>query len=793
MKTLADCVLLATALCLLGVGRWLSGCSAQFLASMSQCCTRGSELAKQNPDQDCANLPYGLINVQSEDIENCRITARVCCHRERRSQQCYDGIMHGRSGGVCKTRFSFDECGGKEYKKCCECCQLGLVAHRQLLRCDISSVKALNLGSYCAEAYKDCCLNGKIIATTRPPTATSAPLQPPGMCERFLGRLCEHICINTATGHVCRCREGYRLQADDKTCIRDTGSTTGGLIGTGQATDDSLCENSPCEQTCRETGTGVQCSCLLGYQLNRDGTSCDDVNECAYNTDDCQEGQECFNTMGSFTCRRILGCGTGYEMNPAGECVDMDECELGVDECEAGFECTNQPGSFRCVPRVQCGVGYNYDRTGNCVDINECDGSSCPRGTKCINTVGSYRCQRLVTCGPGYELNADESNCEDIDECARGTHDCQGLSECKNNRGSYICQCPSGYTADQSTRTCQDADECRLGLCPPNSLCQNYIGTYRCQCRKGFIANLETKRCADIDECIRFAGRVCAQTCVNTEGSYTCECRKGFELAGDNRNCRDLNECDNNPCEQRCINVYGSFQCSCNRGYRVASDGRTCEDTDECALYTGQGQGSLCMHECVNTRGSYTCSCPPGYELLQDDRSCADIKECDTGLHNCTAQQECFNIRGGYRCHDVTCPDNYVKTTPTGSSADEQRCVKGPCKVLDIDCIMERTTAISFNYLDLPSNLVTPVDLISMKAQVYGYIPKLRFRITEGNQGGWFNVTKRGLAGTVMLVRPLQGPFATTLRLDMDRLNNANLVVGRSIAYITVYVSKYNF
>ncbi|XP_078596286.1 fibulin-2-like isoform X5 [Branchiostoma floridae x Branchiostoma japonicum] len=743
MKTLADCVLLATALCLLGVGRWLSGCSAQFLASMSQCCTRGSELAKQNPDQDCANLPYGLINVQSEDIENCRITARVCCHRERRSQQCYDGIMHGRSGGVCKTRFSFDECGGKEYKKCCECCQLGLVAHRQLLRCDISSVKALNLGSYCAEAYKDCCLNGKIIATTRPPTATSAPLQPPGMCERFLGRLCEHICINTATGHVCRCREGYRLQADDKTCIRDTGSTTGGLIGTGQATDDSLCENSPCEQTCRETGTGVQCSCLLGYQLNRDGTSCDDVNECAYNTDDCQEGQECFNTMGSFTCRRILGCGTGYEMNPAGECVDMDECELGVDECEAGFECTNQPGSFRCVPRVQCGVGYNYDRTGNCVDINECDGSSCPRGTKCINTVGSYRCQRLVTCGPGYELNADESNCEDIDECARGTHDCQGLSECKNNRGSYICQCPSGYTADQSTRTCQD-----------------------------------------IDECIRFAGRVCAQTCVNTEGSYTCECRKGFELAGDNRNCRDLNECDNNPCEQRCINVYGSFQCSCNRGYRVASDGRTCEDTDECALYTGQGQGSLCMHECVNTRGSYTCSCPPGYELLQDDRSCADIKECDTGLHNCTAQQECFNIRGGYRCHDVTCPDNYVKTTPT-------RCEHNPCPYDDEVCKAE-PTSISFNYLTFPSGIRTPANLFKMSAALR--YPQDRFEFTlAGNERDYFMLVQEDrYSAIVKMETPIPGPAEHQLELEMKMFRESE-VRSRNVARIFIYVTKYTF
>ncbi|XP_019634243.1 PREDICTED: fibulin-1-like isoform X2 [Branchiostoma belcheri] len=729
MKRFTDCVLLVATLCLLG------RCSGQFLASMSECCMRGSELAKQNPDQDCANFPVGLLNVRTEDRENCRITARVCCHRERRSQQCYDGIMHGRSGGVCKTRFSFDECGGKEYKKCCECCQLGLVAHRQLLRCDISSIKALNLGSYCAEAYKDCCLNGKIVATTRPPTVTSAPLSGSsgsGMCERFSGRLCEHICINTAEGHVCRCREGFRLQADDKTCIAVTSATSG-----------SQCENSPCEQRCVPTGTGVQCSCEVGYQLNRDRVSCDDVNECAHNTDDCQEGQECFNTMGSFTCRRLLGCGTGYEMNPAGECVDMDECELGVDECEAGFKCTNQPGSFRCVPRVQCGVGYNYDRTGNCVDINECDGSSCPRGTKCINTVGSYRCQRLVTCGPGYELNEDESNCEDIDECARGTHDCQGLSECKNNRGSYICQCPSGYTADQSTRTCQD-----------------------------------------IDECIRFGGRVCAQNCINTEGSYTCECREGFELAADSRNCRDLNECDNNPCEQRCINVYGSFQCSCNRGYRVASDGRTCEDVDECALYSGQGQGSLCMHECVNIRGSYTCRCPPGYELLQDDRSCADIKECDTGAHNCTEQQECFNIRGGYRCHDVTCPDNYVKTTPT-------RCEHNPCPYDDEACKAE-PTSISFNYLTFPSGIRTPANLFKMSAALR--YPQDRFEFTlAGNEREYFTLVQEDrYSAIVKMETPLLGPAEHELELEMKMFREAE-VRARNVARIFIYVTKYTF
>ena len=40
----------------------------------------------------------------------------------------------------------------------------------------------------------------------------------------------------------------------------------------------------------------------------------------------------------------------------------------------------------------------------------------------------------------------------DINECARGTHNCQ--QRCNNTVGSYDCSCNSGYSLSSNGRTC---------------------------------------------------------------------------------------------------------------------------------------------------------------------------------------------------------------------------------------------------------------------------------------------------------------------------------------------------
>lgn len=43
----------------------------------------------------------------------------------------------------------------------------------------------------------------------------------------------------------------------------------------------------------------------------------------------------------------------------------------------------------------------------------------------------------------------------DIDECERGTHNCQDRNHCSNTQGSFRCQCDTGYTLNSVTNTCQ--------------------------------------------------------------------------------------------------------------------------------------------------------------------------------------------------------------------------------------------------------------------------------------------------------------------------------------------------
>ena len=407
-----------------------------------------------------------------------------------------------------------------------------------------------------------------------------------------------------------------------------------------------------------------------------------------------------------------------------------------------------------CAP-LRCQVGFEPGTSGTCVDIDECSYSdACALGQRCENTMGSFRC--ASQCEVGLQLDPATNRCTDVDECALGIASCFGGRACINTVGSYRCSCPAGFSLNAASRACEDVDECAdagANTCGIDSECQNSQGSYRCVCKPGFI--LTNGVCADIDECSEIA----------------------------------------TICQQRCTNLWGSYRCHCQPGYRLSSDARTCIDVDECSDYD-----DLCIGNCVNEPGSFRCSCPQGYTLSSNGRSCTDIDEC-RDLDPCRgAGQHCFNTRGGYKCNDISCPEDYVR-----EEGHERRCRRRTtrCHRGDADCL-RKPVSISHNFIALISNLrVTGqgVNLFTMQSARYRMLTT-KFTLTVRDvrapkdvaaaDASHFRLKTGSHSAILSIVKPIQGPQDVVLELLMEMYHLGRFQASAA-ANIYIYVTPYEF
>lgn len=198
-------------------------------------------------------------------------------------------------------------------------------------------------------------------------------------------------------------------------------------------------KNGGCEHVCNQEGDEVICSCRDGYELNKDGLSCNLKNLCFEDT--CQ--YQCIMGETGFTCL----CPLGLELeSDKRTCMDIDEC-LEREVC-GDHMCINTEGSYSC----KCKEGFEMI-DGECKDVDECRSSRCEH--TCLNHLGSFSCQ----CYDGFELSEDGQLCEDIDECL--VDSC--TFECVNTRGSFLCVCPIGFQLDRD-------GECFPTVVPSESL-----------------------------------------------------------------------------------------------------------------------------------------------------------------------------------------------------------------------------------------------------------------------------------------------------------------------------------
>ncbi|XP_059205276.1 signal peptide, CUB and EGF-like domain-containing protein 2 isoform X4 [Centropristis striata] len=219
---------------------------------------------------------------------------------------------------------------------------------------------------------------------------------------------CQHTCEDTENGPICKCHFRYSLQPDKRSCVeRDEATTESADHNSTSFTEvdkrvkrrllmeTCAVNNGGCDCTCKDTSTGVRCSCPVGFTLQPDAKTCKDIDECEHHNGGCEHF--CKNTIGSFECN----CSKGFKLlTDERSCQDIDECFF---ERTCDHTCVNSPGGFQCL----CNKGFTMYGLAHCGDINECsvNNGGCEQG--CENTMGGYEC----FCHSGYKLHWNKKDC----------------------------------------------------------------------------------------------------------------------------------------------------------------------------------------------------------------------------------------------------------------------------------------------------------------------------------------------------------------------------------------------
>ncbi|XP_054011032.1 fibrillin-1-like [Hylaeus anthracinus] len=729
-------------------------------AQFEKCCELGTSWAREG--LGCEKFAGPVPGVPTVEQGLCLEAVDICCVREYHERQCQKGKADARAGLACvKSGAKTRRLGPGDYHRdCCEGCKLGILAGSMGQEC---AFKRFTFGIPWDPAFLECCYEASPSTTTTftsdstngtspsqstdassssgtqkssNPTSFSPSVPTPPLddiCQLMKG-LCSDICVPTPGSYYCKCREGFTLLEDEKTCRQNLPV-------------DRCKSTNPCEQRCTDNGVAVICSCNPGYVLANDGRSCIPRSS----------DRESIRPDEGSDLSPV--CPNGYRYNATRQvCDDVNECtEKGL--CSG--RCENTIGSYVCsskdprdTPYEECPIGYQWDpATKLCTDIDECVilSEPCPGEKKfCVNTQGSFNClemKGIKSCPAGFKFDKLSQQCKDVNECAEGIHSClDGSEECRNTEGAYECdvKCRKGFTYSINLGTCIDVDEC-IELNNPcsgrNATCKNTIGSYECAsfsnnslpfpsvdqtelstCPAGYkTTNNPTESCVDVDECKeRLHSCDADEKCVNEIGSYRCELSyEGRRLDGKDGAYNDFSyKREHEPqigISPTAVAPTANVTVICESGFFFDRQIQDCIDIDEC----NDGLSNCGIGEqCVNFEGGYRCSpaCPPGFQppnntdyMTSIDVSCKDINECVLGLHSCNATTHyCVNTNGSYHCQPFVrttttttikpkydskynklqniapflyvepCKRGYARDLVTGECMDVDECVSGP-------------------------------------------------------------------------------------------------------------------
>ncbi|XP_037016696.2 signal peptide, CUB and EGF-like domain-containing protein 1 isoform X3 [Artibeus jamaicensis] len=142
---------------------------------------------------------------------------------------------------------------------------------------------------------------------------------------------CQHSCEDTDTGPLCGCHQKYALHSDGRTCIEEDEAAIerSQFSATSVADVDKRVKrrllmetcavnNGGCDRTCKDTATGVRCSCPVGFTLQPDGKTCKETGKCLSRARAAPQAQLSCSKVGSVeSC--LLSCPAPTHFAPDSE------------------------------------------------------------------------------------------------------------------------------------------------------------------------------------------------------------------------------------------------------------------------------------------------------------------------------------------------------------------------------------------------------------------------------------------------------------------------------------------